>query len=120
MKVSPVKKGTAIGYGTHVAGEDGVIAVLPIGYGDGFPTQSSGFDLIVNGETARVFGRVNMDMAFLFFKSDVIGKINVGDEVRFWEKNPKNLINWATHMNTHAYQALCGISARVPRVYRIG
>lgn len=120
MKVFPVKKGTPVGYGTHVAGEDGVIAVLPIGYGDGFPTQSSGYDFMINGEKARVFGRVNMDMAFLFFNTSALGKINVGDEVKFWETNPQTLIDWATHMNTHAYQALCGISSRVPRVYRIG
>ena len=75
---------------------------------------------MINGEKARVFGRVNMDMAFLFFNSNAMGKINVGDEVKFWEENPQTLIDWATHMNTHAYQALCGISARVPRVYRIG
>lgn len=120
MKVFPVKKGTPVGYGTHVAGEDGLMAVLPIGYGDGFPTQSTGFDFSVNGEPARVFGRVNMDMAFLFFRESALGKVHAGDEVRFWHADPATLIAWADHMNTHAYQALCGISNRVPRVYRLG
>lgn len=120
MKVFPVKKGTPVGYGTHVAGEDGLVAVLPIGYGDGFPTQSTGFDFSVNGHPARVFGRVNMDMTFLFLSETAIGAVRAGDEVRFWRADPAALMSWADHMNTHAYQALCGISSRVPRVYRLG
>lgn len=120
MKVFSVKKGVPVGYGTHVAGEDGIMAILSLGYGDGFPTQSTGYDFTVNGEKARVFGRVNMDMAFLFFSESAAGKIKTGDEIRFWESDPMVITNWAAHMNTHAYQALCGLTARIPRVYRRG
>ena len=120
MKVFPVKRGVPVGYGVSVPAEDGVIALVPIGYGDGFPTQSTGFNLVVNGMKAKVFGRINMDMAFLLLPADAMGKIKVGDEVRFWDAEPKPLLDWAQHMETHAYQALCGVSSRVPRVYRLG
>ncbi|MBY0517409.1 MAG: alanine racemase [Bacteriovoracaceae bacterium] len=120
MNVFEVKKGMSIGYGESLAPHDGTIAVLPIGYGDGYPTQSSGFELSVNGMNAKVFGRVNMDMTFLLFGHDSQNKIKLNDEVRFWNENPQELLSWAEHMKTHAYQALCGVSSRVPRLYRLG
>jgi len=120
MKVFPVKRGVPVGYGTHVSLEDGVIAVLPVGYGDGLPTQLAGHKFPALGFETKVFGRVNMDMAFLFFPQDAWGKIKAGDEVRFWEKDPAAVVSWAEHMGTHPYQAMCGISGRVPRVYRLG
>lgn len=120
LKVFPVKRGVPIGYGNHVTSEDGFIAVLPLGYGDGFPTQLSGYKFKVNGLEAKIFGRINMDMAFLFFPTSAEGKIKAGDEVRFWDQDTRDVDAWAKHMDTHAYQAMCGISSRVPRVYRLG
>ena len=120
MKVFPVKRGVPVGYGNFVTAEDGFIAVLPLGYGDGFPTQLSGYKSQVNGLEAKIFGRINMDMSFLFFSTDAAGKIKAGDEVRFWDLDTAAVDAWAKHMDTHAYQAMCGISSRVPRVYRLG
>ncbi len=120
LKVSTHDRGTPIGYGVHVTPEAGLIALLPIGYGDGFSTQSSGFNLKINGIEGKVFGRVNMDMTAVFFKQDAIGKIKAGDEVVVWDENPQALLDWASHMQTHSYQALCGISSRIPRVYHLG
>ncbi len=120
LTVFPVERGVPVGYGLHAPAQGGVIAVLPLGYGDGYPTQSSGFKITVNGMTAQVFGRVNMDMTFLLFDKSAEGKIKPGDEVRFWDADPTALVDWATHMGTHSYQALCGVSSRVPRHYRVG
>ena len=119
MKVFPIKKGTPAGYGNHVAHEDGVIAVIPLGYGDGFPTQASGWSFQHEGFTAKVFGRVNMDMAFLFFPTEALGRIKVGDEVRLWNADQSAIQTYADHMQTHTYQALCALSSRVPRIYRL-
>lgn len=119
LKVKSYERGTPIGYGVHVTPEAGFIALLPIGYGDGFSTQSSGFPITINGFVGKVFGRVNMDMTAVFFKMDAWGKIKSGDEVVLWDENPQQLLDWATHMQTHSYQALCGISSRIPRVYHL-
>lgn len=119
LKVFPVKKGTPVGYGTNITNEDGMIAVLPLGYGDGFPTQASGWKILHEGFEARVFGFVNMDMSFLFFPTEALGRINVGDEVRLWDADSRVLLSYAEHMKTHAYQALCLVSSRVPRNYRL-
>ena len=120
MKLKAYERGTPIGYGVYVTPEAGLIALLPIGYGDGFFTQSSGFNLKINGIEGKVFGRVNMDMTAVFFKQEAAGKIKVGDEVVLWDENPQELLDWATQMQTHSYQAMCGISSRIPRVYHLG
>jgi alanine racemase len=106
-----------VGYGVNVVPEDGVIAVLPLGYGDGLPTQAAGHRFHHAGFEARIFGRVNMDMCFLFFPTAALGRVKVGDEVRLWDAHPAALQSYADHMETHAYQAMCAISGRVPRVY---
>ena len=119
LKVFPVKKGTPVGYGTNVTSEDGVIAVLPLGYGDGFPTHASGWKIQHEGFEAKIFGFVNMDMSFLFFPTEALGKIKSGDEVRLWNGDSRVLLSYAEHIKTHAYQALCSVSSRVPRIYRL-
>lgn len=120
LKIKSYERGTPIGYGVHVTPEPGAIALLPIGYGDGFFTQSSGHTLRINGVEGKVFGRVNMDMTAVFFKPEAASKIKAGDEVVLWDEDPQPLVDWATQMQTHAYQALCGISSRIPRVYHLG
>ncbi len=120
MKVFPVKRGVPVGYGVNVTPDDGVVAVLPIGYGDGLPTQLMGYPVTVNGVAGKIFGRINMDMAFIFFPSEAWGQVQVGDEVRFWDRDTVGIEAWAKYLGTHAYQALCSISGRVPRVYRLG
>lgn len=119
LKVFPVKRGVPVGYGINVTMEDGVIAVLPIGYGDGLLTHASGWSFMHAGMEAKFFGRVNMDMSFLFFPTTALGKIKVGDEVRLWDSRPAVIESLAEHMQTHTYQTLCAISGRVPRVYRL-
>lgn len=119
LKVFPVKKGTPVGYGTNVTSEDGVIAVLPLGYGDGFPTYASGWTFQHEDFQTKVFGFVNMDMSFLFFPTDALGRIKAGDEVRLWDADSRVLLSYAEHIKTHAYQALCSVSSRVPRIYRL-
>ncbi len=119
LKVFPVKRGTPVGYGVNVVPEDGLIAVLPLGYGDGLPTQAAGWRFQHAGFEAWVFGRVNMDMSFLFFPTAALGRVREGDEVRLWDADPAVLQSYADHMKTHAYQALCAISGRVPRVYHL-
>lgn len=119
MKVFPVKKGLPVGYGGNTTAEEGLMAVIPLGYGDGFPTQASGWTFQHQGMKAKVFGRVNMDMTFLFFPTEALGRVKVGDEVRLWDADPAPLLSYAEHMQTHAYQALCALSSRVPRIYRL-
>ncbi len=119
IKTFPVKKGTPVGYGINVAGEDGFIAVLPVGYGDGVSTFFSGVKLTVNGLPCSIFARVNMDMCFLLFSPDAAGKIKTGDVVEIWNHDNRVITDIATQMKTIPYALMCGITGRIPRIYKI-
>lgn len=62
--VREVKKGDSVGYGrSFVADRDSIIAILPIGYADGYPRNLScgkGY-VLINGQRADVVGRICMD-----------------------------------------------------------
>lgn len=62
--VRKIKKGDSVGYGrSFVADRDSMIAVLPIGYADGYPRKLSckrGY-VLINGQRADVVGRICMD-----------------------------------------------------------
>lgn len=119
IKIFPVKKGTPVGYGNHVAGDDGVVAILPLGYGDGVLTYASGTRLTVNGAPCQLFARVNMDLVFLFFRTADFPQLKVGESVELWSHDPKVIVDIADQMKTISYQLFCAISSRVPRTYSV-
>lgn len=120
LTVKDLAAGQAVGYmGTFVTKERSRIAVLPVGYADGYPRLLSNCArVIVRGEYAPVVGRVSMDLTTV----DVghIPGIAVGDEVTLiGTSNSKNVdaVELARLCDTVPYEILCGISQRVPRVY---
>jgi alanine racemase len=114
-----VKKGTPVGYGINVAGEDGFIAIIPIGYADWSVTTVSGAQIIVNGMKARFFARVNMDMCFLMFEPSAVGKIKMGDRIEIWNHDNRVIADLATQMKTIPYHLMCGVTNRIPRIYKV-
>ena len=66
LSVKTVKAGETIGYGRHTRlTEDRVIAVIPIGYADGFDRRFSNYggEVYVRGKRCPVVGNVCMDQA---------------------------------------------------------
>lgn len=62
--IRQVKKGDSVGYGrSYIAEKDSIIAILPVGYGDGIPRSLSGGmgAVLINGMTAPIVGRICMD-----------------------------------------------------------
>jgi alanine racemase len=124
LTVKDVAAGEAVGYmGTFVTQARSRIAVLPVGYADGYPRLlSNRARVIVGGEYAPVVGRVSMDLTIV----DVthIPGVAVGDEVILIGQgaspaNAKSVdaVELARLCETVPYEILCGISQRVPRVY---
>lgn len=120
LTVKDVPAGEPVGYmGTYVTKQATRIAVLPVGYADGYPRLlSNRARIIVRGEYAPVVGRVSMDLTMV----DVggIGGVTVGDEViLIGSSNGKTVdaVELAQLGETVPYEILCGISQRVPRVY---
>jgi len=119
LKVFAVKKGTPVGYGINVAGEDLLVAIIPLGYGDGLLTYSSGVSITVNGIIGKLFARINMDMAFIAFDLSTQGKMRAGDVVEIWGHDNRRMADIAAQMKTIPYQLMTAVSHRIPRVYRV-
>lgn len=116
LSVKTVKKGETIGYGRHTRlDEDRVIAVIPIGYADGFDRRFSNYggEVYVRGKRCPVVGNVCMDQAMI----DVTGTdARPGDIVEvFGEHMP--LEELAQKLNTITYEILTSVSRRVKRIY---
>ena len=120
LTVKGIAAGQGVGYmGTYVTKTRSRVAVLPVGYADGYPRLLSNRGrVIVRGEYAPVVGRVSMDLTIV----DVghIPGVAVGDEVvLIGESGGKRVdaVELARLCETVPYEILCGLSQRVPRVY---
>lgn len=118
--ISQIKEVTAeesIGYGRrgHLA-EAGRIAIIAIGYADGFDRRfSNGVGLVyIKGQVAPVVGNICMDMCMVDVSH--IPDASEGDEVEVYGKNI-SIIEAAERIETIPYELLTKISRRVRRVY---
>ena len=116
LSVKTVKTGETIGYGRHTTlSEDRTIAVIPIGYADGFDRRFSNYggEVWVRGKRCPVVGNVCMDQAMV----DVTGAdARPGDIAEvFGEHMP--LQELADKLGTITYEILTSVSRRVQRVY---
>ena len=120
LQVKDVPAGTLIGYGGMFrAPEPMRIAILAAGYADGIPHRLSNRGrVIVHGQFAPILGAVSMDLTTI----DVTQcpGIRVGDAVTLLGSEGEASIDAqeiAKLAGTISYSVLCGIHARVKRVY---
>jgi alanine racemase len=119
--VKRVPAGVPISYGrTFVTNRESLIATIPLGYADGYSRGlSNKGEAIVRGARVPVAGRVCMDMTMLDV-TDVPG-VAEGDEVVLIGAQGNERItadDIAARTGTIAYEVLCGIGCRVPRVIK--
>ncbi|HYG59697.1 MAG TPA: alanine racemase C-terminal domain-containing protein, partial [Symbiobacteriaceae bacterium] len=119
--VKEVKPGDAISYGcTYRADSHQQIASLPVGYADGFPRHlSSKGHVLIKGHRCKVAGRVCMDQTMVRIPDEV--DVRPGDEVVLigeQEGTRLTATDMAQTVGTINYEIVCGISKRVPRLYR--
>lgn len=116
-----VPKGETLGYSrTFTTTRDSLIAILPIGYHDGYLRRLSNCGkVIVNGVYAPVVGRISMD--WLMIDATDVPAVKVFDEVvligeqhglRIKTEDLTGLVN------ALSYEITCGINKRVTRVYK--
>jgi len=110
----------ALGYGgTYVTKAPAHVAVLPVGYADGYNRQLSNRGrVIVRDHYAPIVGRISMDLTLV----DVTGipGVAVGDEVILLGVGDGLSVDALEHAelaNSTPYEILCNISKRVPRRY---
>lgn len=118
IHVKKVKKGEKIGYGaTYEARGDEWIATLPIGYADGLLRRFQGYEVIVDGQLAEIVGRVCMDQCMIRLPH----KLPIGTPVTIFGENQKrnnSIEDAAEYVGTINYEIICGLSDRLPRIYR--
>jgi alanine racemase len=109
-----------LGYGgTYVTKAPAHVAVLPVGYADGFNRQLSNRGrVIVREHYAPILGSISMDLTLV----DVTGipGVAVGDEVILLGSCDGLSVDALEHArlaNSSPYEVLCNISKRVPRRY---
>jgi alanine racemase len=116
LAVREAAEGAKVGYqAAFTANGPMRLAVVSAGYGDGLSRRmSNGGTVLVRGARRPIVGLVSMEVALV----DVTGLdgIEAGEEVTLigdgldaWEM--------ARQCGSIAYEVLCGISSRVPRVY---
>ena len=110
----------ALGYnGTYVTKAPAHVAVLPVGYADGYNRQLSNRGrVIVREHYAPILGSISMDLTLV----DVTGipGVSVGDEVILLgtcDGLSVDALEHARLANSSPYEILCNISKRVPRRY---
>lgn len=117
-QVKELPIGSPISYGaTFVTRRPSRIAVLPVGYGDGFRRSPRNWhEVLVHGRRAPIVGVVCMDMCMIDV-TDIPG-VRVGDEVVLIGRQDQDEISVAEvagKLGTISYEVVTQILARVPR-----
>jgi len=118
-QVKTLPPGSSIGYGrTYVTETEQRIAVIPVGYADGFRRAPQHWgEVLIKGQRAPIVGRVSMDQTTV----DVthIPDVRIGDEVVLIGHQGDEAItaeDAARRLGTINYEVVSAILARVPRV----
>ena len=114
--VRAVPAGTCVSYGCTARLErDSRLAVLPVGYGDGYPRLlSHRMEVLLRGRRCPVVGRICMDMCMVDV-TDVPDAVP-GDVAELYGR--EGLLEQAAALaGTIPYELLCNVNPRVPRIY---
>ena len=152
LRVRRVPAGRTVGYrASATLQRDSVLALVPAGYGDGYPLGLSNKGKVVlrvrepgpgltsgaqgrvasgasgasGGAVCRVVGRVNMDQLVIDVTTTVqqLGvepETLLGCEVELYGDDaeaPNAIPRLAEAIDSHAYELLCRLNPRLPRVY---
>ncbi len=115
--VRRVPGGSSVSYGrtSYLAG-DTTLAVLPVGYADGFPRLlSNEGSALLHGVPCPIVGRVCMDMCMVMVDESL--GVKPGDEAVLYGPGPLTAEHVARLTGTIQYELLCAVSPRVPRIY---
>lgn len=117
VQVHTVDAGSSVSYGrTYTTTRKTRLAILSIGYADGYLRAGSGrAQVILGGRIVPIVGRICMDMCMAELPDDLI--IERGDEAIIYGTQGVTAETAAIAANTITYEILCAVSSRVPRIY---
>jgi len=118
--VRSLDEGERVSYGLrYPLPEPSVVATVPLGYADGVPRRffETGGTVLVGGRPRPLAGTVTMDQILVDCGPDA--GVRAGDHVVLIGHQgaaERTAWDWAGELGTIAYEIVCGIGARVPRV----
>lgn len=108
IAINQVKKGETIGYEeTFVAKSDLRIAVLPIGYANGFRRSLGGYSVLANDKLYEVVGLVCMNHIFVLIDDN----LDINTEFIITSKDHP-IIDMANYLNTIPHEILCMLNIK--------
>ena len=118
LHVRTVEAGEWIHYGeAYRAPRRMTVAVLPIGYGMGYPRHlTNNADVLIHGKRVPVVGTVGMDMTIVAV--DKIGPVSTGDVATVMGRDGQEEITaaeLAARAGTIPYEILCSLGNSLPR-----
>ena len=116
--VRTLQPGQSTGYGRrHVAERDTRVALIPIGYADGYPRRLSGVgEVLIKGRRCAASATVSMDQFAVVLPDDLA--VAEGDEVVLLGRDGGSLVSAeeiARHVGTVPYEIVCGVRATLER-----
>jgi alanine racemase len=120
-QVREVAAGSTVGYGAlWRALRPSRLAVLPVGYADGYPRNLTGSaEVLIGGRRCPVVGAISMDITVVDV-TDLPVPAAAGDEAVLLGCQGSAEV-WVAELAARAgilaYEVTCGISKRVPRVH---
>ena len=119
-RIKEMQPGQCASYGRRFTAEKPTkVATLCTGYADGYPRLlSCGKGVVeIHGVACPVLGRVCMDQMMVDVTN--VPQVQEDDEAILWGGTVSDTAETiARKTDTISYEVLCGVSRRVPRVYR--
>jgi len=119
LQIRQIDRGESVGYGAaHVMAAPGRVAVVPVGYGDGWPRALSqrgcGY---LGGARLPLLGRVSMDLVAFDVSAVPEALAHPGAMIELLGPH-YGVDEAAADAGTIGYEILCGLGSRYHRVYR--
>src|SRR2546426_4558841 len=113
-------EGQPVSYGgTFVTSHPSTLAILPVGYADGYSRAlSNRGHVLIGGRAVPIVGRICMDLTVVDVSA--LPEVRPGDEAVLLGRQGAAAItadDLAAWQDTISYEVLCQISPRLPRVY---
>ncbi|MBI2676458.1 MAG: alanine racemase [Candidatus Yanofskybacteria bacterium] len=120
IQIKKISRGTPVGYGiTEKVKKDSLIALLPIGYYDGyFRALSSIGEVLISGSRCKILGRISMNLSVVDISA--INGAKVGDEaVLIGQMGGEQITaeEIAKRLGTISYEVVSRINPLLPRIY---
>lgn len=118
VRIRKVKAGSAVSYNTtYITPKDTYLAVVPIGYADGYPREFTHTShVLINSQRYKVVGVVCMNQ--IIIDLGLKHSVNLFDPVYLIHALDLNAHILAQNSNTISYRILTSINQTIPRIYK--